>query len=145
MVDGGKTFIVHGSRWIVFSVQVPARVTVAQLRSFLNSKQTGFQMLPLPIASLFGLVMCFVPMVFRAWFAMRPSERRLALVRALTLMGVLSAVCNFVLALANGARAVSTMKGLDWRPSVASGPFFPKASRRSWCPSDASPWLGRAR
>lgn len=28
-------------------------------------------------------------------------------------MGILSAVCNFVLALANGARAVSTMKGLD--------------------------------
>jgi len=64
-------------------------------------------------ASLFGLLICFVPMVFGAWFATRPSERRLALVRPLTLMGVLSAACNFVLALANGARAVSTMNGLD--------------------------------
>ena len=62
-------------------------------------------------ASLFGLLICFVPMVFGAWFAMRPSERRLALVRALTFMGVLSAVCNFVLALANGARAVAAMNG----------------------------------
>lgn len=64
-------------------------------------------------ASLFGLFICFVPMVFCAWFAMRPSERRLAFIRPLTLMGALSAVCNFVLALANGARAVSAMNGLD--------------------------------
>ena len=64
-------------------------------------------------ASLFGLLICFVPLVFGAWFAMRPSERRFAFVSPLTLMGVFSAVCNFVLALANGARAVSTMNGLD--------------------------------
>ncbi len=64
-------------------------------------------------ASLLGLLICVVPMVFGAWFAMRPSERRLALIRPLTFMGTLSAVCNFVLALANGARAVSALTSLD--------------------------------
>ena len=63
--------------------------------------------------SLLGLLICFVPMVFGAWFALRPTERRLALLRPLTVMGTLSAVCNFVLALANGARAVGAMKSLD--------------------------------
>jgi hypothetical protein len=64
-------------------------------------------------ASLFGLLICAVPMVFGVWFAVRPSERVSALMRPLALMGVFSAVCNLVLALANGARAVSMMKGLD--------------------------------
>jgi hypothetical protein len=64
-------------------------------------------------ASLFGLLICAVPMVFGAWLAARPSERLLSLMRPLTLMGIFSAVCNLVLALANGARAASMMKGLD--------------------------------
>lgn len=64
-------------------------------------------------ATLFGLFVCAIPMIFGAWFAMRPSERLLSLMRPLTLMGIFSGACNFVLALANTARMVSIVKGLD--------------------------------
>ena len=64
-------------------------------------------------ASLFGLLICGAVTVFSAWHAVRPSERKLALMRPLTLMGIFSGVCSFVLALANGAIATSMMKGLD--------------------------------
>jgi hypothetical protein len=64
-------------------------------------------------ASLFGLLICTVPMVAGAWFAFRPSERLLALMRPLTLGAVFSALCSFVLAIANGFIAISMMSGLD--------------------------------
>lgn len=64
-------------------------------------------------ASLLGMLICTVPMVAGGWFAFRPSERLLALMRPLTLGAVFSALCNFVLAIANGFVAVSMMNGLD--------------------------------
>lgn len=72
-------------------------------------------------ASLLGLLICVVPMVFGVWFAVRPSERVLSLMKPLTLMGIFSAVGNFVLALANDARGISTLKGLDLRIIVGGG------------------------
>ena len=64
-------------------------------------------------ASLFGMLMCIVPAVAGAWFAFRPSERLLSIMRPLTLGAVFAALCNFVLAIANGFVAISTMSGLD--------------------------------
>lgn len=64
-------------------------------------------------ASLLGLLICTVPMVAGGWFAFRPSERLLSLMRPLTLGAVFSALCNFVLAIANGFVAISMMSGLD--------------------------------
>jgi hypothetical protein len=64
-------------------------------------------------ASLLGLLICAVPTVVGVWFALRPGERLLSLMRPLTLAAIFSALCSFVLALANGARMASTMNGLD--------------------------------
>ncbi len=64
-------------------------------------------------ASLFGLLICIVPTIAGAWFALRPSERLLTIMRPLTLGAVFAALCNFVLAIANGFVAVSMMSGLD--------------------------------
>ncbi len=64
-------------------------------------------------ASLFGFLISFVPAVAGAWFALRPSERLLAMMRPLTLGALFAALCNFVLAIANGFVAVSMMSGLD--------------------------------
>lgn len=64
-------------------------------------------------ASLLGLLICAVPAAAGAWFAFRPSERLLSLMRPLTLGAVFAALCNFVLAIANGFVAVSMMNGLD--------------------------------
>jgi hypothetical protein len=64
-------------------------------------------------ASLFGLLICSVPMLVGAWFAFRPSERLLSLMRPLTLGAIFAVLCNFVLALANGFVAISMISGLD--------------------------------
>ena len=64
-------------------------------------------------ASLFGLLLCMVPAVAGAWFALRPSERLLSIMRPLTLGALFAAVCTFVLAIANGFIAISTMRALD--------------------------------
>ena len=64
-------------------------------------------------ASLLGMLICIVPAVAGAWFAFRPSERLLSIMRPLTLGAVFAALCNFVLAIANGFVAISTMSGLD--------------------------------
>lgn len=64
-------------------------------------------------ASLFGLLICMVPAVAGAWFAFRPSERLLSIMRPLTLGALFSAGCTFVLAIANGFIAISMMSGLD--------------------------------
>jgi hypothetical protein len=72
-------------------------------------------------ASLLGLLICAVPMVFGVWFAVRPSERVLSLMRPLTLMGIFSAVGNFVLGLANVARFASTHLDLDGIHRVLAG------------------------
>jgi len=59
------------------------------------------------------MLICIVPAVAGAWFAFRPSERLLSIMRPLTLGAVFAALCNFVLAIANGFVAISTMSGLD--------------------------------
>jgi hypothetical protein len=64
-------------------------------------------------ASLFGLLICIVPAVAGAWFAFRPSERLLSIMRPLTLGALFSAVCTFVLAIANGFIAISMLSGFD--------------------------------
>ncbi len=64
-------------------------------------------------ASLLGLLICTIPLLVGAWFAFRPSERLLALMRPLTLGAVFAALCSFVLAIANGFVAISMMSGLD--------------------------------
>jgi hypothetical protein len=87
-------------------------------------------------ASLLGLLICTVPMVFGVWFAVRPSERVLSVMRPLTLMGIFSAVGNFVLALANDARGISTLKGLDLRIIVGGGGLS-GGLPLLWRPSDA--------
>ncbi len=65
------------------------------------------------LASLLGLLICAVPVAVGAWFAIRPSERLLPLMRPLTLAAIFSALCSFVLAITNGFQTVSTMNTLD--------------------------------
>ena len=65
------------------------------------------------LASLLSLLVCSVPMVAGAWFALRPSERLLAMMRPLTLGAIFAAIGSLILAMANGFVAVSIMKGLD--------------------------------
>lgn len=64
-------------------------------------------------ASLMGMLICIVPAVAGAWFAFRPSERLLSIMRPLTLGAVFAALGNFVLAIANGFVSISMMSGLD--------------------------------
>jgi hypothetical protein len=64
-------------------------------------------------AALLGMLICVVPGVAGAWFAFRPSERLLSTMRPLYLGALFAALCNFVLAVANGFAAVSKMSGLD--------------------------------
>ncbi|HWF07752.1 MAG TPA: hypothetical protein VG297_04765 [Bryobacteraceae bacterium] len=64
-------------------------------------------------ASLLGMLICLVPAVVGAWFAFRPRERLLSLMRPLTLGAVFAALCNLALAIANGFVAIGTMKTLD--------------------------------
>jgi hypothetical protein len=59
------------------------------------------------------MLICVVPAVAGAWFAFRPSERLLSIMRPLTLGAVFAALCNFVLAIANGFVAISSMSGVD--------------------------------
>jgi len=65
------------------------------------------------MASLLGLVICAVPAVVGAWFAVRPGERILALMRPLTMAAIFSALCSFVLAISNGFQMVAAMKAVD--------------------------------
>ncbi len=65
------------------------------------------------IASLFGLLICAVPALMGAWFAFRPSERVLSLMRPLTMAAIFSALCSFMLAITNGFQMVATAKTLD--------------------------------
>jgi hypothetical protein len=64
-------------------------------------------------ASLLGMLICIVPAVAGAWFAFRPGERLLSIMRPLSLGAVFAALCNFVLAIANGFAAIRMMSGLD--------------------------------
>lgn len=64
-------------------------------------------------ASLFGLLICTMPLVAGAWFVFRPSERLLSLMRPLTLAAIFSALCGFVLAITNGFLMIGAANPLD--------------------------------
>ena len=64
-------------------------------------------------ASLLGMLLCMVPLLAGAWYAFRPSERLLSLMRPLTLGAIFAAICTFVLALANGCVDISMTNSLD--------------------------------
>lgn len=93
-------------------------------------------------ASLFGILICFAPAVAGAWFAFRPSEHLLSIMRPLTLGAVFAALCNFVLAIANGFVAISMMSGLDLTAVRVVGAVFMEGWRRLWSPSQAWPSPG---
>ena len=75
-------------------------------------------------ASLLGMLICIVPAMAGAWFAFRPTERLLSIMRPLTLGAVFAALCNFVLAIANGFGAISTISGLDLTAVRIAGAVF---------------------
>jgi hypothetical protein len=53
------------------------------------------------IAAFMGAFVCAAPMVVGVWFAFRPSERLLALMRPLTLAAAFAGVSNTMLGLVN--------------------------------------------
>lgn len=53
------------------------------------------------LASLIALLVSMTPMVAGVMFAIRPTERRLALMRPLTLAGIFAAMANVFLGLVN--------------------------------------------
>jgi len=75
-------------------------------------------------ASLLGLAICMVPAVAGAWFALRPGERLLSIMRPLTLGAIFAALCNLVLAIANGFAAISMMNALDLHGVQVVGATF---------------------
>ncbi len=75
-------------------------------------------------ASLLGLLICMVPAVAGAWFALRPGERLLSIMRPLTLGAIFAALCNFVLAIANGFAAINMMNALDLHGVRVVGAVF---------------------
>jgi hypothetical protein len=53
------------------------------------------------IAAFMGAFVCAAPMVVGVWFAFRPSERLLALMRPLTLAATFAGISNTMLGLVN--------------------------------------------
>lgn len=76
------------------------------------------------IASLFGLLICALPLLVAIRFTLSPSERLLSLMRPLTLGAVFAALSSFALAIANGFSAVSTMPALDLQSARVVGAVF---------------------
>ncbi len=76
------------------------------------------------IASLFGLFISLVPAVAGAWFALRPSERLLAILRPLTLGALFATACTLVLAISNGFVAISSRSALDLEAVRVVGAVF---------------------
>ncbi len=72
--------------------------------------------------SMFGMLLCLVPLVAGVWYAFSPSERLLALMRPLTLGAIFAAITTFVIALANGCVDISMMSATEAQPlQVAAG------------------------
>ena len=55
----------------------------------------------LGIVAMAGTLVCVAPMVLGGWFAFRPSERLLGLMRPLTLAAVFAAISNTMLGIVN--------------------------------------------
>jgi hypothetical protein len=65
-----------------------------------------------------GLLVSISPMVMGVVYAVRPSERRLALMRPLSLAGIFAALCNLLVGLANALRSIGDQfSGHVERPS----------------------------
>jgi hypothetical protein len=75
-------------------------------------------------AQLLGMLLCMVPLLAAAWYAFRPSERLLSLMRPLTLGAIFAAVCNFILAIANGCVDISMMNHLEPQPLQLAASFL---------------------
>ena len=65
------------------------------------------------LAGLLGLLISVVPLVMGVMFAIRPDERRLALMRPLSLAGIFASICTMLSGIANGLQSVSMAEALD--------------------------------
>lgn len=54
-------------------------------------------------AAILGMLISATPAVAGAWFAIRPSERTLAMMRPLSLAGIFAGLCTVALGFTNGA------------------------------------------
>jgi hypothetical protein len=71
-------------------------------------------LLNLGVAAVLGIFVCVAPMVLGWWFAFKPSERLLTLMRPLTLAATFAAISNSLLGLVN------TLVGIAAHPERAS-------------------------
>jgi hypothetical protein len=65
------------------------------------------------IMALLGLLVSSSPLVMGVVFAIRPTERRLALMRPLSLAGLFAGVCSLLVGLANVLRALVNLQAFD--------------------------------
>ena len=65
------------------------------------------------IMALLGLLVSTSPLVMWVVFAIRPNERRLALMRPLSLAGLFAGVCSLLVGLANVLRALVNLQAFD--------------------------------
>ena len=68
------------------------------------------------LASLIALVVSMTPMVAGVMFAIRPTERQLALMRPLSLAGIFAALANMFLGLTNALVYMSRVAATDPAP-----------------------------
>ena len=65
------------------------------------------------LAGWLGLVITTVPMVLGMMFAARPTERKLALMRPLSLAAIFASICTLCSGIANGLQSLTTADALD--------------------------------
>jgi hypothetical protein len=65
------------------------------------------------IMMFLGLIVSAIPMFVGIAYAMRPNERRLALMRPLSLAGIFAAICTLMVGLINVLRGLSLMQSFD--------------------------------
>jgi len=68
------------------------------------------------LASLIALMVSMTPMIAGVMFALRPTERQLALMRPLSLAGIFAALANIFLGLANALVYLSRVAATDPAP-----------------------------
>ena len=61
----------------------------------------------------FGLIVSLAPLIAGVVYAVRPNERRLALMRPLSLAGIFAAVSSLLLGLANALEAIGSPRAAD--------------------------------
>jgi hypothetical protein len=64
-----------------------------------------------PLFGLLGLVISALPVVAGILYAIRPDERRLALMRPLSLAAIFASISNLLLGVANGLHALAAHAG----------------------------------